>query len=202
MKTFLDIVTEREDRSLKIDEIFCPFCKSTNILINDSLKTLLGGREEDDVNHVWTTCKCEECGEKFAHEHYENNTWYTQDREVILGIPNCFEDYIYHCKFCGGNVKRYYVDKITNKPAKSITIDSGGSKSYDVIFRCDQCKAETVSEIEYWRYKWYTKPTKRKKRKKSLCVEFDMMVYEKIGIVEFNKKAICKVSMPDTKEIN
>ncbi len=87
-------------------------------------------------------------------------------------------------------MKRHYVDKKTGLPAKFLTVGESGNKSYDVVFRCDHCKAEIVSGIEYWRYKWYAKPTKMKKRKKKSGLLLGWAIREEIGIVVCNPEAI------------
>ena len=93
MNEFLELVKERPDRTLKLDETFCPFCCSTDIKEVEHIQTLLGGKP--DPNHHWHHCECNNCNEKFIKEHKCTNVWYTKDGKILAGIPNCFESYKY-----------------------------------------------------------------------------------------------------------
>jgi hypothetical protein len=154
-KTFLSFVKERPNPDLKIDEYICPYCLSSDVETKGSSATLVGGRKEDDVNHVWTKCSCKSCWNSFVHEHRHNNVWYTSQGKILAGIPSCFESYIYTCSSCGGNVHRHYreLDGITKTNGFLKTAYDENdiwTKYYKVFFECENCKKSAESSIEYW----------------------------------------------------
>jgi hypothetical protein len=153
MKTFLPIVIERPDKSLKINEILCPKCKGSNIKIKDTSSTLVGGRKEDDVNHVINNCTCRQCKFNFQQQHRHNNVWYTDKNKILLGIPSCFESYIYTCKDCGGDVWRNYRGK-NDEEVFTLISYADGTKNYKIIFECTLCGRSIESDIEYWFKGW------------------------------------------------
>ncbi|MFW5890946.1 MAG: hypothetical protein ACOCUI_01905 [bacterium] len=156
MKNFLDLVKERPDENLKIDEFICPFCDSTEVEKLGGHTTLVAG--SGDPNHVWTFLRCKKCGNKSTHEHIDYNTWYTlgiQGSKILKGIPSCFENYIYTCKFCNGEVVRKYYGKKSNKKVKvlsTILNEETGEfeKQYKTVFECRDCKKSIESDVDYW----------------------------------------------------
>lgn len=169
---FLDIVVERHDPKLSKDQPICPFCGSKNISVTGGMSTLVGlGRsksgKEYDPNHHWDNGACNDCHESWFIEwsQYEDDdmnvrdcVWYTKDQKVLAGIPECFEEYIYTCSKCGGDVRKHYYDKGTRNVTRTLSQSLGSNKSessvecrgYDVYFACADCDAETVSSTRYF----------------------------------------------------
>jgi hypothetical protein len=118
---FLDLVKERPDPTLTLDNKKCPFCDSSNIKETDHSMTLVGG--DRDYNHHWRNHVCNACNKEFIIEHKLDfadknpNIWYVDriTHKVLKGIPSCFESYIYTCSKCNGAVHRIYtaLDGIT-----------------------------------------------------------------------------------------
>jgi transcription elongation factor Elf1 len=165
---FLDIVKERHDPSLfhKRENLDCPFCNSTNIKFNGSRQTLVGGRN----NHIWNNFRCKDCGKDFIFEVKESEKdidficWITKDKKILKGIPGCYEDYIYTCNKCGGDVHRIYDAPINNGiQILSTKIDDNGNsiKQYKVIFGCKDCGQNVESDNEYFELKPPVKKTKK-----------------------------------------
>jgi len=163
MNEFLKLVTQRPDKKLWKKGNFCPSCGSKSIATFGTRTTLVGYSGED-MNHTWTECQCNECSEYFTRETKgKKNVWFTdQNHKVLLGIPYCFEGYIYTCKYCGGDVIRTYFDVVTDKETEkheiggmqvrilSTEVKEGKStpKQYPV-FRCKQCGTEIKSENDH-----------------------------------------------------
>lgn len=199
---FLDLVTERPNKRLKINSFFCPFCKSKDVELVNSCTTLVAGRKEDDVNHVWNYCECNKCHEKFTHEHHYNNTWYTQNRKILLGIPSCFESYIYTCKHCGGDVESEDYDIKTGEVATVLVSTGDGTKLYKTVFQCKKCHKQTNSAIEYWSDNWKnavkTKSAKREKFKiKRQPRKLKWCIFETIGDCYSNIDGISKLRISE-----
>jgi hypothetical protein len=108
MNEFLELVVERPDPLLWKRGQFCPFCNSENIQSFGTSSTLVGYFGED-MNHTWTKCKCNDCHKDFTIETKgRKNVWFTANSKILLGIPYCFEGYVYTCKHCGGDVVRHH----------------------------------------------------------------------------------------------
>ncbi len=146
----LEIVQERQ---MKESEPACPYCGSTDLLDHGTSTTLVGYIGDVDPNHQWTEMKCKGCKVGFTREEKSGNVWYTDAENVVLmGIPTCFESYIYHCVVCGGPVKRKYkaldggdlptFDVTGGRKAQilSTKIEAGKSvNQYRVFYICDDC---------------------------------------------------------------
>jgi len=163
MNEFLELVTERPDPKLWKKKIFCPYCKSKEIQQFGTSTTLVGYYGKD-MNHTHTRCRCMKCNKNFTRETKGyDNVWYTATNgKVLLGIPYCFEGYIYTCKHCGGDVTRNWYDVATEQETPKI--EMGGSlvqmlstrvedgksipRQYPV-FRCKECGKEIRSTNDY-----------------------------------------------------
>jgi hypothetical protein len=104
-----------EQKRFVLQSTFCPHCSSRNIKESGDEQTLVGytgDSPEDDPNHHWVNCECQNCNTKFVKQYKSGNMWLTHvDRmQCFKGISNCFEYIIYKCKKCNGNV----VEKLYN----------------------------------------------------------------------------------------
>lgn len=94
--------------------------------------TLVGFVGPINPNHRWTSCTCSNCYCDYTWEVQGLNQWITIDNRLRLGIPSCFESYIYNCK-CGGNI---------NKESGSILYENKGGvvvRNYPRTYKCDKC---------------------------------------------------------------
>jgi DNA-directed RNA polymerase subunit RPC12/RpoP len=164
MNEFLELVKEHPDPKLWKKGIFCPYCKSKDVQTFGTRTTLVGYFGKD-LNHTHTECRCNKCNKEFTRETKGyDNVWFTDPRgKVLLGIPYCFEGYIYTCKHCGGDVIRVWYDVKTDEPLKPIQIngkDAGFILSTEVkdgksiprqypVFRCKECGKEIKSTNDY-----------------------------------------------------
>jgi hypothetical protein len=64
--------------------------------------------------------------------------WYTKDKRVLKGLPGCFEDYIYQCSKCEGEVRRTYTD-LDGNPTNSLVTTTIEGKLYKIFFKCEKC---------------------------------------------------------------
>lgn len=132
-------------------EIECPSCLSMDVHIAEEVTTLLGGPK--DNNHVWKTCICRSCIEKFTCESKNGYRWITQYHgRVISGVPACFERYVLTCK-CGGDFKREYMnmDGVTPATCLATRIDNGKAiREYRTFWNCEQCKTRIETDYDYW----------------------------------------------------
>ena len=144
---FLTLVKERPAPELDINEFVCPYCRSYDVVARTRMSTAVGG--DDDRNHVQTTCICNACRMDFTQEHIHFNTWYTDSHgHVLAGIPTCFENYLYTCRYCGGTVSRNTID-LDGNPAVSLTsrkTESGWMQEYRYRFKCEECSREVICE--------------------------------------------------------
>lgn len=120
----------------------CPACESTDIEKRGTVTTLVGfGPEWPDPNHKWTDIKCNACGLCCTREEKSGNVWYTKDNVILIGVPNCFESYVYTCK-CSGRVTRKHttLDGITPVQTLSYTWENGVSKKhFKTFYSCGSC---------------------------------------------------------------
>jgi len=195
-KTFLPLVKERPDRSLKIDKFKCPYCKSKKLETKDVCTTLVAGR--GDANHVWTKLLCLDCKKEFMHEHIDYNTWYTDsNKKILAGIPSCFEDYVYTCSHCGGDVTRKYFEKESEKEVEvlktKIDPDTGEHiKEYRIVFECESCHKKIESDIEHWYKNCHRRP-KLTPPPKTLLPGWTII--EEVGDVIIGYCSKCKINL-------
>jgi len=200
--TFLTLVTERPDESLKIDEYFCPYCESEDVSTKCNGMTCVGGG--GDANHVWTSVDCHNCGKQSTHEHIDYNTWYTEGfrnngvRKIVRGIPSCFESYIYTCSHCGGDVTRNYLELDSDKPVECLhkkpNVNGSWENQYRIVFKCESCKENITSDIEQWYKGCESKPKPRKPSDGKLRKGW--VIQEEIGIVIINPAPMIKTTGP------
>jgi hypothetical protein len=133
------------------DEITCPFCEE-HVAPHEHMHTLVGQTgeitEDNDVNHNWQSCSCSKCHQPFTREYKHGNVWYTQDSELIKGVPNCFEQYIYKCASCGGKVRRSH-SGLNGEEIRVLRTRIEGNKSireYRTFYSCDSC--DSVVEVD------------------------------------------------------
>ena len=164
MNEFLELVTERPNKKLWKKGIFCPYCKSKDVVTFGTSTTLVGFVGKN-MNHTHTGCRCSKCNKEFTRETKGyDNVWFTDPYgKVLLGIPYCFEGYIYTCKHCGGDVIRTFFNVVDDKEAQHLIIndkDSGQILSTEVkdgkslrrqypVFKCKQCGKEIKSENDH-----------------------------------------------------
>lgn len=155
MNEFLELVTERHDEKLVGKEIFCPYCGSEEVETFGTRSTLVG-YVGIDRNHTWTKCKCSKCQKEFTWETKGfDRVWVTDpDSKILMGIPWCFERYVYTCKHCGGDVTRQHFDNETNEVTSFLSYDVRDGKStpkFYTVFKCKDCGEKIQSENEYYR---------------------------------------------------
>lgn len=151
MNEFLELVKERPDTKLWKKGIFCPYCKSKNVDNFGTISTLVGYIGKD-MNHTHTKCRCNDCGKEFTRETKGyDNVWFTDlNGKVLLGIPYCFENYVYTCKHCGGDVIKLWFSIDTDGQLIPLSSDVTDGNSIPV-FKCKQCGKEIRSENDYIR---------------------------------------------------
>jgi DNA-directed RNA polymerase subunit RPC12/RpoP len=156
MNEFLELVKERPDPELWKKDVFCPYCGEEKNIQNFGTRTTLVGYFGKNMNHTHTHCRCMKCNKEFTRETKGyDNVWFTApDGKVLLGIPYCFEYYVYTCKHCGGDVKLHHFDNITKEPAKCLSYktdetDGKMKPQFYNVFKCESCGEEIVSENYY-----------------------------------------------------
>ena len=163
MNEFLKLVTERPDKKLWKKGVFCPYCKSKDVVTFGTSTTLVGYFGKN-MNHTHTGCRCSKCNKEFTRETKGyDNVWFTDPHgKVLLGIPYCFEGYIYTCKHCGGDVVKVWFDVATDKETPIVEIngslmqilstevkDGKSIRRQYPVFKCKQCNKEIKSENDY-----------------------------------------------------
>lgn len=148
---FLEIVTERKDDSLKMDTLYCPHCKSKYIEEIGHNQTLVGVSKGYDPNHHWRYHICNDCNKQFTVEHRDQNFWIVNNNEILMGIPTCHEDYVYHCSQCdSGKVRRRYTELDGESEVRILSYAGNGYRYFRVFFECDGCGAKVESINEYY----------------------------------------------------
>lgn len=107
------LISQRPLTEKPSDAGHCPYCQSTNVLIQPGWSTMIGGGDgtvDGDPNHLWNEGLCRSCKRTFLRELKSGNVWYTAGRDrvtpsrVLEGVSNCFEAYAYTCVACCGDV--------------------------------------------------------------------------------------------------
>ena len=135
MTELTELVTQRKLEG----EPACPRC-GCDYTVTEITTTLVGIVDGIDANHKWESSVCSSCQFAFIVESKRGNTWITKDSKVLAGLPNCFEDYIYTCAHCNGNVVRKYTVEDGCTVATSLLIDKDGPK-YRTFYLCQSCAA-------------------------------------------------------------
>jgi DNA-directed RNA polymerase subunit RPC12/RpoP len=156
MNEFLELVTERPNPKLWKKGVFCPYCKSKDVTTFSTRSTLVGYSGKN-MNHTHTECRCNKCNKEFTRETKGfDNVWFTaSDGKVLLGIPYCFEYYVYTCKHCGGEVIVHHFDNQTNEECKyclNYKTDEADGKMKPQFYNkfiCKSCGKEITSENYY-----------------------------------------------------
>lgn len=176
----------------------CVFCNSKNLTAKSTITTLVGGPK--GTNHEWHPYQCNDCNQSFTLEEKSLNSWITKTEKVLLspsemidsaidngipfpikknitiileGVASCFEDYIYQCVKCDGEVTRKYIDKKTNKPSLVLGKDlKTGEKSYITLYTCDKCGHGGETEEDY-----YCPPKKESKEPKKK-IDWNKVTFE------------------------
>jgi hypothetical protein len=156
MNEFLELVTQRPDPKLWKKGTFCPYCKSKNVQSFGTMTTLVGYAGKD-MNHTHERCRCTECNKEFTRETKGyDNVWFTDpDGKILLGIPYCFEHYVYTCKHCGGDVVHKFYNISDDKEAQFVTVTVSSQKGIPsvhhqyCVFECQQCHEKIRSENDY-----------------------------------------------------
>lgn len=115
----------------------CPICDKKSEILS-SATTLLGwsGRGPNP-NHRTDYHYCEDRHEFQRHAKSDNEWICHSNGLLILGVPNCFEPFIYHCAACGGQVMR-----------KASTTYVGNQRHS--TWTCSACHRTLETDFEYW----------------------------------------------------
>ncbi len=200
---FLDIVTQKDDPKINRNKPKCPFCNSKKVNFQETSSTLVGGYN----NHIHYDCTCIKCKQSFEMEIAEKGRrnsyigWYTKDGRVLGGIPGCFENYIYTCKKCGGDVKRHCFELNSDIPVKYLSSapDKNGvwKDDYRNVFKCESCGIQIESKNSYFdrnppplrTYEEEVEEAKRReKASEKLCKEWT--ITEEVGICIMNNSCL------------
>ena len=150
-----DLVTQRPNPELKVDNLLCPYgCEGAAFKEIVHMETMVGcsPKGDRDLNHHWISYQCQTCMKVFCKEHRAGNVWYTKKGKVLLGFPDCFEDYTYTCRRCDGEVVRNYTDlsgKAVPKYLTSQRIDGMMVKLYRTFYSCRQCKEKVELKEDF-----------------------------------------------------
>lgn len=202
MKRLLAFVKEAPAGEKPSHKATCPFCSSQEVNSYSSESTLVGnppGKDgiDDDCNHVWTRFACNHCGEKFTRETKSGNVWYTKGKKVLKGMPSCFEDYIYTCRCCGGEVRRKH--KCLNSDEEPVMLTfKDGKKLFRIFFECKGCGKSIQTPEDHWWPTYRKRPSKGKQkraRKQAMERMKKWTIVEEIGVVVINDEAVAKVNI-------
>ena len=141
------IVANKFDPTLDKKPVCCPHCDSKRVQYRHSSSTLLGSSGRGaNPNHEWNYYFCQECSKEFTFETKLGEAWYVAaDGEVLKGLPNCFENYILKCAYCGGKVHRKYRNPDGSPHEGSLCYRSDGTKDHEEWYECEDChKAEKL----------------------------------------------------------
>jgi len=152
-----DIVKQRPNKKLNLNNATCPFCKSKDYINLESITTLLGWSGKTNPNHQWHWRKCSDCNKIYVVEEKENNIWIVdiETKKVMDGMPSCFEDYLYTCSKCNGDVYRFYTSLKGDKKVKSLSESWDEKlkkyiKHYRIFFECKNCGVKVETEKCHW----------------------------------------------------
>ena len=152
MNEFFNIIKERPDNSLLYSKVICPFCNSEDVHCYDEISTLAGNN-----NHYGSYYNCNSCQKKFIREKKLNNVWYTdlKTKQVLKGIPSCFEQYYYTCSKCEGKVyvKHLKLDSDDIVETMLTIFDKKVDKyikQYRTFYICEKCGLYTESENDFF----------------------------------------------------
>lgn len=122
----------------------CPKCDSMQIVFIESRYTLLGFHGKPygitDPNHYESTIMCTVCGEKYIKHMKCAEIWITDEyNRLLAGTPNCFENFVLTCNYCGGKVFKIYtkLDGITECQCQSY---KDGVKQFREFYTCKDCR--------------------------------------------------------------
>lgn len=149
-------------------KVHCPYCNSIKIKKGGKITTLLGGGTgvDDDPNHTWCSCTCNNCTKTFIRETKNGNVWYTEGGNykgtsvVLKGVPSCFERYYYTHKKCGKRISLEYRNLDDTKDVSNLASskDENGNwiKSYKTFYSCE-CGFRLEVDQDHWHgYPYYT----------------------------------------------
>ena len=148
-----ELVSDKPLNVIPKSKVKCPYCGTKEIQSLGTRGTLVGGNP--DPNHYWNHCRCKKCDKKFTKEYKRENVWYTDEVcRILLGVPSCFESYVYSCKKCGfkHSVHREYrqMDGVT-KHTGLLKYTIGSKKQHQRCFYvCKECGAEIEYPQGYW----------------------------------------------------
>lgn len=123
----------------------CPFCGSHDIDQKGDCQTLLAIEE---YNHHWVSCSCKGCSREFTWQYQGDNEWYTKknDCRVLHGISSCFENSVYTCNSCGGEIHKQIVelDGATPRTSDIVAIGQNGPDCKG-LWKCNGCGAKALT---------------------------------------------------------
>lgn len=163
IKELLEIIQQTPLPEKKWRDIECPYCGSEHVEVESTSHTLVGYPGKfDDRNHYWYHCLCKSCGKNCIKERKGKNVWYTEKGRVLKGVSSCFENYIYTCKSCGGDIVRKHtkldgreLDRIKLDEETEIVglstkhIDGKWVKQYRTFYYCKSCDIKIETETDY-----------------------------------------------------
>lgn len=142
----LTLIQQRPTSYVEGEPVACPSCGEPSKPYSES-STLVGG----DRNHFWKYHSCSKCSYKFVQEHKRDKQWVTVKTEsgqkVLSGVSTCFENYVYTCRHCGGDVVRKYKN-LDGSPHTSGVLSASKSpdgtwkNNYRTSYQCQACRLE------------------------------------------------------------
>ena len=201
---FLKIVKEKY--SSKIGKRpRCPYCNSSHVKSEGQSTTLVAGK----YNHLWEACECLNCHKKFTLETKEQGMfkrpirWITSpEKRILKGIPACFENYIYTCNKCGGEVHRKHLELNSDNEVGCLSsgkdVNGVWVNHYRTVFICKDCGVKIESENDHYipkppKQMSYEEKVKEAKERQNLRLGW--VIYEEVGVCVINNYAINKVSV-------
>ena len=144
MKHYPNIIKQNELITIDMDDK-CPFCCSVNVVANGYSSTAVGFIGErfsyDDSNHYWFTMHCKDCKKIYIKQQKSGLIWFTltDNKTLIKGMPNCFEEVFFQCNYCNGKIKKFYtkIDGITKTHS---LIYEDGKEKFRTFYKCCNCK--------------------------------------------------------------
>lgn len=155
MINLLDIVKERLIAEYPSSEASCPFCQSKHLTQHEHWYTLVGGGDgtlDGDPNHHHWLYVCDDCKECFYRESSSGVVWYTHptNLKILNGLPNCFENYVYTCVKCNGNIRRVNTDMDGVNEVLWLSYSEKG-KEFRTFWDCVNCGRLGETDYQYYR---------------------------------------------------
>lgn len=150
----LSLITQQPVQ--KADIVCCPYCQSILFQLLESQSTLLGYARCADPNHYTYTYRCSSCEKRFHVNVKRPNMWITDTTgRVIKGVSDCWENVIYTCAECGGDVVRSYLnlDGTTRNPNTGLNYhltDKSIVADFQTKWECVVCLKSCITSVGMW----------------------------------------------------